>query len=221
VFHGLKTAKLEMDVSDVVDDGMEPLVRRVGPAVRAATGAACGAAVQVDVLGWSYPAGDLRRVGKALPIRWSVQVGLDTTVEAASRGQAALEAVLEGADVRLDELYKVYLLGVEAAQTIAPIVGLWGFTTVLEEAALKGEKQGSLLHLPRLINDLRNRGYSLPAAPSSRDPARIRVAALHPTPKDPAPTVEEVAWFRGICPRLSRRSRESCRATIPCRAKTQ
>ncbi len=108
-----------LDVTGRPDEEMEPLLERVGPAVQAAVAAACGVAVEAHVSGWSYPAGELRHVGTAVTIAWAVHIGLEAEAEAAPQGQAALEAVLKGADHRLAELYKVYLLGVRAVQMIA------------------------------------------------------------------------------------------------------
>ena len=116
--------KVVLDVAERRDEEIEPLLERVGPAVEAAVATACGAAVEAHVSGWRYPTGTRRSVGKALSIRWTVQVGLDAGHEAAQRGQAVLEAVLDRADARLPKLYEVYLLGVRAVQTIAPVVPL-------------------------------------------------------------------------------------------------
>ncbi len=185
--------ELKLDVSGRRDEEVAPLLERVGPAVEAAVAAASGAAVQAHVSGWSYPAGQVYQVGSAITLAWDVNVGLDAFDGAAGRGQAALEAVLEGDDRRLRDLYEVYLLGVRAVQTVAPVVGLWAFSTILEEEAPRGKH--NLDHVPALVEQLRIRGQEIPGAPA-RNLNEIRAAALHPSPRSPLPTADEVGWFR-------------------------
>ncbi len=185
--------ELELDAAARGDEEMEALLNRVAPAVEAAVAAASGAAVQAHVSGWSYPHGGLRRVGRAAVISYGINKGIAAEGDAPERGQAALAAVLEGGDRRLRQLYDVYLLGVRAVQSIAPVVGLWAFSTVLEEKA--PPNRHNLAHVPALVSQLRAAGYAVPQMPG-RHLDRIRAAAMHPTPKDPLPTTDEVAWFR-------------------------
>jgi hypothetical protein len=185
--------EMNVEIDDRPAEEMEVLVQRVGPAVRAAVAAASGAAVDVDVSGWSYPTGELRRVGSTLRTGWAIHVSLQA--DTAPQAESALKAVLGGSDPRLADLYEVYLLGVQAVQTIAPVVGLWAFATVLEEDSPSGKS--NLQHLPALAEQLRAEGQAVPPTPE-RKPDRIRAAALHPTPKDPLPTAEEVAWFQEL-----------------------
>lgn len=184
-----------LDVSRLPDEGMAAVLERVGPAVQAAVAAACGAWVDVTVSGWSYPHGELRTVGRAQGTSWAVRVNVDSGEVAAGHGREALDAVLGGPDWRLAELYEVYLLGVRAVQTTAPVVGMWAFTTVLEDEA--PPKQRNLRHVPELAERLRAAGYELPAAPA-RDPDQVRAAALHPTPSSPLPAHDEVAYLREL-----------------------
>jgi hypothetical protein len=188
--------ELRLDVSGLPDEGIGAVLGRVGPAVQAAVAAACGAWVDVTVSGWSYPHRELRRVGKAQGSSWAVRVNVDSGDGiAAGHGRDALHAVLGGPDRRLAELYEVYLLGVRAVHTTAPVVGMWAFATVLEEEALP--KEHNLGHVPALAKRLRDRGYELPATPA-RGPDEVRSAALHPTPRSPLPTHDEVAYLREL-----------------------
>lgn len=187
--------ELLLDVAGRPDDDMEPLLQRVEPALQAAVAAACGAAVTAHLSGWSYPRGELRNVVSSVVSRSAVLAGLDITTGAGERGLRVFQAVLEGEDRRLAELYEVYLLGVQAAQTIAPVVGLWAFSTVLEEEA--PPKKRNLNHVPKLADELRAKGYTVAGNPQ-RNVDVIRAAALHPTPKSPLPTPQEVSWFREL-----------------------
>lgn len=56
-------------------------------------------------------------------VSWNVRVGIDRTPEDVQHGETVLQTVLLGNDRRLAELYKVYRLGVEGVQTIAPSPG--------------------------------------------------------------------------------------------------
>ena len=185
--------KLDIDMSGKPIAEIEALISRIQPAIVAAVAAASGVAVEARLLGWSYPSPDteLRRVTSQMPIRWNVRVNLEPSGRA--WGQAALDAVLGGGDVRLRGLYEVYILGLRAAQSIAPVVGLWAFSTLLEEDAPKGKH--NLNHVRGLANQLRANGHAIPPMPS-RNLDEIRAAALHPTPKSPQPTAEEIKWFQ-------------------------
>jgi len=187
--------KVSFDVAGKTVEEIETLLVRLGGAVEAAVAAATGAAVEAHVSGSSYPYpdSDLRRVTSSLHTSWNVRVGLDAGAKAAA--EAAFGAVVDGTDPRLPELYVVYLLGIRAVQTIAPVVGLWAFSTVLEEA--NPRKKRDLAHVKELADDLRSDGYHVPANPT-RNPNTIRGAALHSTPEKPMPTAEEVAWFRAV-----------------------
>jgi hypothetical protein len=203
--------KLEIDVGGKPIAEIEALIGRIQPAIVAAVAAASGVAVEARLLGWSYPYPDreLRRVTSQMPIRWNVRVNLEPSGRA--WGQAALEAVLSGADVRLPGLYDLYTLGVRAAQSIAPVVGLWAFSTLLEEDAPKGKH--NLNHVPVLADQLSANGHAIPPMPS-RNLDEIRASALHPTPKSPQPTAEEIRWFQitagaYLRDRASRASRQS------------
>lgn len=187
--------ELLLDVAGRPDDDMEPLLMRVEPALQAAVAAACGAAVTAQLSGWSYPQGEVRNVVSSFVSRSAVLAGLDTTAAAGESGLCVFRAVLEGDDRRLAELYEVYLLGVQAAQTIAPVVGLWAFSTVLEEEA--PPKRHNLNHVPKSADELRAKGYAVAESPQ-RDLDAIRAAALHPTPKSPLPTPQEASWFREL-----------------------
>jgi len=201
--------RVALDITDRVDEEMEQLIDRVAPAIEAAVAANCGASVRVHLLDHSYPhrTGSLNAVGKRLTLSSSTRVAVNMDPKS-DRGQHTLEALLDGADLRLAKLYEVYLLGLRAIQTVAPVVGLCAFSAVIEEEVIekarrkKGEDAQSLKHVPRLIDDLRQKGHSIPESPSGRNAASIRTAALH-APKqlerpNPPPTVAEIDWFRQI-----------------------
>lgn len=89
----------------------------VEAAVAPATGWSCQA--QPDLRTYSV---DGRPASKA-----ASYTAIDPDPEAArQRGQDAAEAVLFGPDERLAELCEVYLLGLQAMNTSAPVVGLCG-----------------------------------------------------------------------------------------------
>ena len=181
-----------LDVDGRDEQALATLKELCAPAVEAAVMAATGTAVEAVFTGSSSPVGGMRRVTASVPVRWAVRAAVDSDPGTARLGQSVLKAVLLGADRRLPELYKVYILGVQAVQTIAPLVGLSTFTTVLEEDA---PGRPNLRHVPELVERLRREGYAVPAGPA-RQLDRIRAAALHPTPRDPLPTAAEVEWFR-------------------------
>jgi hypothetical protein len=81
----------------------------------------------------------------------------------------------------------------EAKQEAAPITGLWAFVNLIEEQA----NAKNIDHATQLAANLRQKGYRIAADPT-RQPSRIRVAALHPTPKDPLPTNAEIFWLMDI-----------------------
>jgi len=81
-----------------------------------------------------------------------------------------------------------------ALRTVAPVAGLWAFSTVLEEEAPK--KKWNLEHVPALMTSIETAGVKVDATPPVRSLDAVRAAALHPTPKSPAPTGAEVNWFR-------------------------
>jgi hypothetical protein len=196
-----KGEQVHFDASMVVtgrdEDEILDLKSRIGPAVEAAVVASCGAATRAEVTEWSYPNGPLtRREGVGLGFRFNVLVGIDRTPEDVRHGEAVLRAVLLGNDKRLAELYKVYRLGVEGVQTIAPVVGLWAFTVILEEESRSSTP--NLDHVLKLAAIIGAAGFDVPSEAPERHPARIRAAALHPTRKDAAPSPGEVRWFREL-----------------------
>lgn len=173
-------------------DDSQAMVDRAVLAVEAAIAAATQTSVQVHPSGWSYQSSAGRKV--TVVARTSFSVFAAVTDDGAVQGAAAAAAVLEGPDERLPELYEVFLLGLRGMQTVTPLLGLWAFSTVLEEEAPNGKT--NLDHVPRLAEQLRELGYDVPLLDPGRSPSRIRAAALHPTPKEPLPTRDEVEWFR-------------------------
>lgn len=166
---------------------------RIAAAVEAAVAANCDVAVRANVEGMHRPnATGGRRVTKLQSTSWEVRVLAKTDADSVQRAAATAALVLQGG--RPQQLHNVYLLGVRAMQTIAPVVGLWAFTTVLEEV---GTGKHNVDHVPQMASDLRRKGFSIPPDPI-RHPAEIRAAALHSTPRSPMPTLDEVSWFRDV-----------------------
>lgn len=62
---------------------------------------------------------------------------------------------------------------------------------------LRHRNRANLGHVIDLARGLRDEGHPIPREPE-RGPDEIRASALHPTPKSPLPTTEEVAWFREV-----------------------
>jgi hypothetical protein len=184
---------VEFDVAGLDGPEKQDLVGRIKPAVSAAVAAATGTAVEVELSHWSYPNGELRRIGRDLEMRYAILAGIDGSPDVISRATQVFTTVAHGADLRLAQLFEVYVLGVRAAQTIAPVVGLWAFATVVEEASPHSKTDQK--HVTSLAAYLRWEGYDVPPTPA-RTPSQIRAAALHPKPQ--LPTAEEVAWFRNL-----------------------
>jgi len=204
---------VELDVAGKTPAECSELIDRIQPAVQAAVVAATGTAVRAHLVEWSYPNGDLDRIGKQLRSDWSIRAGWPEGLEPISSAQDAFAAITLGADDQLADLYKVYLLGVEAVQTIAPLVGLWAFSTVVETASPHPPPNTNVAHLSDLDSYLRSKKYDLPPAPSRR-PSRVRAAALHPT-LEPAPTLEPVDWFRELARAYLRHRAETGFRTLP------
>lgn len=134
------------------------------------------------------------RVGSQVQINWSVQADLSKAPDSKARTAGKIqEAILNSSDARLIELISLFALGLAGAQDTALITGLWAFANVIEEESGKP----NIDHATRLAADLRRKGYSIDPDPV-REPSRIRAAALHPTPKDPLPTDDEVRWLMDI-----------------------
>jgi hypothetical protein len=109
---------------------------------------------------------------------------------------AAFDAVIGRGDHDLPRLYEVYLLGVQAMQTIEPVVGLWAYTRIIEAGSRTGRR--NLDHAQDLADELRQEGYVVPPNPR-RNPNTIRAAAVHPMPKDPEyPSEDEILWLRQL-----------------------
>lgn len=186
-----------VDVTGRDEGEILDLKSRIGPAVEAAVVASCGAATRAEVTDWSYPSGPLTlRVGVAQRSGWNVPTDIDRTPDDVVHGEAALQAVLADNDKRLKELFKVYRLGIEGVQTIAPVLGLWAFAVLLEEESPR--RPPNLAHVPELTKLLHAVGSSASSPPPTRQLDRIRAAALHPTPSDPIPSSDEVQWFREL-----------------------
>lgn len=167
---------------------------RIAAAVEAAAAANCGVAVTAQVEGIHRPSLDGgQRVTRLLRTSWDVRVLANRDSASVQRAAATAALVLQGG--RPQDLHNVYLLGVRAMQTLAPIVGLWAFSAVVEEAHPDGKQK--LTHALQLAAELRAKGYSIPPDPP-RAPAAIRAAAVHSSPKSPAPTRDEVNWFRDL-----------------------
>ena len=185
---------MSINIDGKSDREIELIAGRIGPAMEAAVSANCQVAVKAHVQEISRPREPgLRRVTKLLRTSWDDHVLAKTDSDSVKRASAAAQFVLGGG--RPQELYEVYRVGVQAMQTIAPVVGLWAFTVVVEEAH-PDDKQ-SLEHASRLAVELRAKGYMIPPDPN-RNPAEIRAAALHSAPKSHPPTLEEVSWFRDL-----------------------
>ena len=165
------------------------LVRRMQLAVEAGVAAATGISCTAtpDLTTYSVDGRPALNIG----VGASATITVTAAPDASERAAEAARAVLLSSDERLAELWEVYLLGLRALTTVAhPVVGLWAFSTVLEE-----ETPGSLSGIRGLADRLRSKGFSLPSNPQ-RHPAAIRAAALHASPKADLPTHEEVVWFQ-------------------------
>ncbi|WIM98632.1 hypothetical protein ACTOB_002236 [Actinoplanes oblitus] len=187
---------IELDVTDKSPADCRQLLDRIPLAVQAAVAAATGTAVQAHLTEWSYPNGGLRQIGNQIRSEWSIRTGWPAEPDRAAAAWDAFAAVAVGADRQVADLYEVFLLGVQAMQTIAPLVGLWAFSTIVETAAPLPPPRTNMAHVLELDGYLRSEGYDLPPSPT-RSPSRIRAAALHPTDESP-PTPEEVTWFRQL-----------------------
>jgi hypothetical protein len=187
---------IELDVTGKAPDDCQQLVDRIPLAVQAAVAAATGAAVRAHLTEWSYPNGRLRRIGSQIRSEWSIRAGWPDHPARAAAACDAFTAVAIGADRQVADLYEVFLLGVQAMQTIAPMVGLWAFSTIVETAAPLPPPRTNMAHVLELDSYLRSKGHELPPVPTRR-PSRIRAAALHPTEESP-PTLDEVNWFRQL-----------------------
>lgn len=184
--------EVSLDVQRHALADVEAMSERVGLAVRSAILAASGAAAQVHVEDCSYPSGGgMRRVTVFLATSRSVQVFLDREPESAIQGARAFEAVMAARDPRLPQLYEVYWLGAQALQTIAPVVGLWAFTTILEEESRKRD----LSHLESLLEQMSRDGYGVDRPKSGAHYNHIRASALHANPENWMPDAEDVRWF--------------------------
>ena len=193
--HDDGTIGFEVKAAVPVVDDLQPLLQRVALAVEAAIAAAFKVGVQVQNRTWTYARPGQPELRNPSAVRGQVMsVSLTATPfeETEERGRSTAEAVLCGSDERLAELYEVYLLGLRGVSTVAPVVGFWAFSVILEEP-----NPGSLLHVTNLATELRDEGYRISKDPQ-RNPPRIRNAVLHPSPKDPLPTRFEVEWFRQV-----------------------
>lgn len=186
-----------------------PVVRRMRLAVEAAIAAASGASGRANPDLATYAVDGQPALHISRGPTYHLSVSAIEPTESQRRGSEAAEAVLLSADRRLAELWEVYLLGVQAVSSVAPVVGLWAFASVLEED--RPPKWRQLDHVSTLAEDLRSEGYSLPPM-TGREPTRVRNAALHPTPKDPLPTHEEVVWLQLVAGAYLRRRAHQGRA---------
>lgn len=187
--------EITLDVRHLSLEEIRAMVERIAPAVRSAVLAASGTAAGVHVEGSSYPSSPTtRRVTTSWHTGWTVRTFIDRETNSSIRGNRAFEAVMSEKDPRLPELYEVYWLGIRALQTVAPIVGLWAFTTILEEENHKT----NLGHLDSLLDRMSRDGYDVDHPRPTREFNTIRASALHPTPRDWPPTTDEIQWFREV-----------------------
>lgn len=186
---------LEIDLTKKSPSEIEQLDAGRVTATAEAADTNCNVAVQAQVEGMRRSSNQAASGGHVTTTRstsWNVRVLAKTDADSVQRAAETAALVLAGG--RFEELCRVYLLGVQAMQTIAPVVGLWAFTSVLEEA---GSGKPSVKHALNLAVQLRAEGFVIPQDPA-RHPAAIRAAALHATPKSPRPTLEDVSWFRDL-----------------------
>lgn len=185
--------EITIPVKDAVEAGH--LVGLVPAAVRAFI--ALGWAVWVNPVITSHRfirSDGTSRVGSQVQISWNVRADLSKGPDSRARTASKIqEAILNPSDARLVELISLFALGLEGAQETVLITGLWAFANVIEEESSKP----NIDHATQLAADLRQKGYSIEPDPV-RKPSRIRAAALHPTPKDPSPTDDEVRWLMDI-----------------------
>lgn len=181
-----------LDVEERSLNEVEAMIERVPLAVRAAVLAASGTAARVMVDGCSYPdSPTTRRVGVSLRVPYDVEAFVDREPQSNNRGTRTFEAVLLGTDPRLPELYEVFWLGVRALQTIAPLVGFWAFSTVLEDETEKD----NLDHLNSTLQQMSRDGFDIHLPKPARNVNQIRASALHANPRNWMPTIEDTRWF--------------------------
>ena len=185
--------QISMEVQDRELQEIEAAVSRIGLAVQCAVLAASGTAVRVAVNGFSYPVSPLTRgVGGMLTSSWDVEAFLDPDPTHNLHGRRIFESVMFPSDTRLPELYEVFWLGVRALQTIKPVVGLWAFSTILED-----ETTGyNLDHIDDLVEQMAEDGFIVTIQRPSRSLNSVRASAMHANPRNWMPATEEVQWFR-------------------------
>jgi hypothetical protein len=175
---------------------IDNLVGLVPVALRAFISVGWAVSVRPTVSGWEFSRPDgTKRMGIQISSSFHVLADLaqlpDGGVLAASNIQ---KAVLEASEPRLAEIAGIFGLGLDAAAHVAPVAGVWAFANIIEEDSAK---QKNIDHAGGLAASLRTKGYAISVDPI-RQPSRIRVSALHPTPKDPLPDGNEVRWLMEI-----------------------
>ena len=100
------------------------MVDRVCTAVESVVLVSTGAAVNAVIQGYSYPKPQdpsLRTVVVQRRTSWSVRRSIQESSIGAAGATEIVVAVLEGSDEHLGELLRVYHLGVQASQSLAPL----------------------------------------------------------------------------------------------------
>lgn len=187
----------EMTLPAQNDNEAEQLVGLIPEALRAVIALCWEVWVNPIILDYDFIRSDgTRRVGKHAPIGFRALVDLSQTPDYGKQAVSKIQdAVLHPSDERLVELLSLFALGLEGKQEAAPITGLWAFVNLIEEEANK--KKNNIDHATKLAANLRQIGYGIAPDPT-RQPSRIRAAALHPTPNDPLPTNDEIFWFMDL-----------------------
>lgn len=194
---GSRAFEFELDVQDLTDIEREGRLTRLQGAIEACLAAASSAYARVFIEHVAYPKAGMPHNRTRIA---SADLIVRASIDDAQAGVDALYAVLDGSDARLIEMYELYILGVQASQSIAPVVGFWAFSNVLEEIS---EGSNSLNKVPRILRDLRGKGFDIPPDPI-RKLDTIRAAAVHPTPELPMPTRQEIEWFQTVAQVLLR-----------------
>jgi hypothetical protein len=183
---------LEVDVSSHTDAERAAMAARVSAAVEGAVAAASGVAVAARLSEVTFD--------RTAPGQKSVTSYAGSSYEAQGvlhdrrAGAEALTTILTGADPRLIGLWELYLLGARATQTIAPVVGFWAFSNILEEVS---GGSNNLKRVPQLLAGMRKQGWQVPPA-LSRSLDTIRASAVHSDGSLVPPDAEEVDWFRQV-----------------------
>ncbi len=171
------------------------LVGLIPAALRAFVALGWAVWVQPVITGYEFIRPDgTKKVGTQASSGWQVLVDLSKAPDpgALSAGEVQ-RVVLDPPDARIVELIGIFSLGLKGAQIADPLSGLWAFANVIEEES----RRSNIDNAAQMAADLRLKGFDIGPDPA-RHASRIRAAALHPTPKDPLPTVEEIRWIMNI-----------------------